>query len=386
MKILLIEGAHELGGQARHVYDLAKGLLAREHNVTVACARPEAVSRLEKAGIPYKKYPFSSLFDVATSWSLIRLIRAERFDIVHSHGVRAGLLGRLAAKLAGGCYIVHTVHTMPEDVVPGKGVPGVVVKRIYRIVDSWIGCWTDRIITVSNDLKRRTICRHVSNDKITTIHSGVDVSEYSELAHAETGRHQLRLPTGCKVVGTIARFTVQKNLDNLIAAARIVCSLRDDVYFVLVGDGPEYERLNQVAQKFGLGHKVFMPGYIRDIAKVLPGFNVFALSSIYEGHPLSVLEAMAAGLPVVATNVTGIAETVVSGETGYIVPVGDSEALANALLNVLADDNKAVSMGIAGRSRVVSLFSLDKMLREIEMIYLEMDQYRTVGTPIGAVR
>ena len=129
-----------------------------------------------------------------------------------------------------------------------------------------------------------------------------------------------------------------------------------------------------------------MPGYIRGIAKVLPGFNVFALSSIYEGHPLSVLEAMAAGLPVVATDVTGIAETVVSGETGYIVPVGDSEALANALLNVLADDSKAISMGIAGRSRVVSLFSLDKMLREIEMIYLEMDQYRTVGTPIGAVR
>lgn len=385
MRILLVEGAHELGGQARHVYDLAKGLAERGYEITVACARQEAIFRLEKVGIPCVKLPFGWPLDPLSTASLVRLIRTSRYDIVHSHGVRAGLQARTAARFAGGCRVVHTIHNMAEDVAPGHGLCGMAARRVYRSVDSWLGNNTDRIITVSEELRRRTVCKIIPPNKVVTIHSGLDLAEYERPVSATEGRRRLGLPLGCKVVGTVARFTKQKSFDDLLHAARIVCGEREDVCFVLVGDGPDHVRIKQMAQELGIGHKVFFPGYVNGTAKILPGFDVFALSSLWEGHPLSVLEAMAAGLSVVATRVNGITETVLHGETGYIVPVGDPGSMAERLLEVLIDDNLASKMGEAGRQRVLEQFSLERMLNFTESVYRDALGRRQLSEPIGAI-
>jgi glycosyltransferase involved in cell wall biosynthesis len=151
-----------------------------------------------------------------------------------------------------------------------------------------------------------------------------------------------------------------------------------------LGDGPDHTRIRGMAQELGIGHRVFFPGYINGTAKILPGFDVFALSSLWEGHPLSVLEAMAAGLPIVATRVNGITETVLHGETGYVVPVGDPGSMAERLLEFITDSNLASRMGEAGRQRVLEQFSLERMLNFTESVYRDTIGRRQVGEPIGA--
>lgn len=384
MKVLMVEGAHELGGQARHVFDLAKGLVERGHEVSVACARAEAAARLQRAAIPCYRLPFRPVFDFSTLAALVRIIRSSDFDIVHSHGVRAGLVARVAAKLAGGCRIIHTVHAMAEDMAPGRGLSALPAKWLYRSVDSRLGKGTEKIITVSEEFRGRTICRIIGPGKVVTVHSGLDLSQFDSLPSPQESRHRLGLPIGCKVVGTVARFTKQKNLGYLVKAARIVCAQRDDVCFVLVGDGTEYDQVKSLAQDQGISHRVFLPGYLGNTAGVLPGFDVFALSSLWEGHPLSLLEAMAAGLPVVATQVNGITETVLHGETGLMVPLDDPVFMADALLTLLADAETSARMGEAGKRRVRDNFSLDKMLRDVEAVYLDIVDRDSIGAPLGA--
>jgi glycosyltransferase involved in cell wall biosynthesis len=376
VKILLVDGAPFYGGQARHVYDLARGLGARGHRVSVACRHPQLEEVLKTAGVECHRLPFRAGVDVLSIRMLHNIIKNERFEVVHTHGVRAGLVGRLAAKIDGGPVMVHTCHTMAEDLVRGKGALARIKKSIYSISEAKLSSFTGKVVTVSDDLKRRSMDCGIAGRKLVTIHSGVDLSQYDILEDKRHARGHIGVPKECRLVGTVARFTPQKNLLDFIRAAKIISRDHDDVMFALVGDGPENENLKLECQRLGIAHKTVFTGFCRDISKILPSFDVFMLSSLWEGHPLSVLEAMAAGVPVVATRVTGIAETIVEGETGYTADVSDVEGLADASMRLLSlPPEKLYGMGQAGRDKAIREFGLDRMISEIEQIYIELTEH-----------
>lgn len=373
MRILLLDGAPEFGGQARHVYDLALGLQGRGHDVTVSCNHKKLYHALQTADVAVLPATFRHGPDVPTMLQLSRAIREMKADVVHTHGVRAGVIGRLSAKAAWTPRIIHTVHTMSEDLVRGRGPIGELGRISYAQADKWLSRWTDIIVAISADVHRRTLAEGIPKQKVVTIHSGLDVSRYG-LLDKNAARNKLGIPNGCRVIGTVARFTRQKNLGDLIRAARAVIKDLPDSILVLVGDGEELVEMKRLAQDLGIGHKVIFTGYRNDISDILPAFDVFAMSSLWEGCPLAPLEAMASGLPVVAPDVTGVAETVADGITGYVVPPSDPDALAAAIVRTL-QSGRAVSMGAAAKERVANFFGLDRMVHQIERVYLKQAEF-----------
>lgn len=385
MKILQIDGAPAFGGQARYVYDLAVGLRDRGHDVAVSCNHEKLYKNLRAAEIPiiraeYRRYP-----DIPTIVNLARTIKQMGFDVVHTNGVRAGVTGRIAARLAGCKKIVHTVHTMSTDLVHGPGIFRKPVECVYKWSDRRLAGWSDTIIAVSSDLRRMTVNEGIPNYRVTTIHSGVDLKRYEEPVSKSHARNRLMIPTGCRIVGTVARFTRQKNLGDLVRAAAIVHKQLDDVTFVLIGDGEEMPEVKRLAQDIGIAHKVIFTGFRSDIPEILPAFDIFAMSSLWEGHPLAALEAMAAGLPVVAPDVAGVGETIIDGFTGHIVPIHDPEAIASSICGIFTDE-RAEAMGRAGRERVTALFGLDRMIEQVEKVYLGQQEYKPSAVAAEAWR
>jgi len=375
MRILQIDDTSAFGGQARYVYNLSVGMRNRGHEVFVSCNHEKLYKNLTTAGIPtiralYKRYP-----DIQTIINLARIIKKECFDVVHTNGVRAGVTGRIAAKLAGCSKIVHTVHTISTNLIQGNCVVRKPLECVYRWSDRRLAEWTDIIIAVSNDLKRMSINEGIPEYRITTIHNGIDLSKYEKPVDKIQARNRLTVPTGCKIVGTAARFTRQKNLGDLVRAAAIVHKKLDDVMFVFVGDGEEMHEVQNLANDLGVAHKVIFTGFRNDIPEILPAFDIFAMSSLWEGHPFAALEAMAAGLPVIAPDVAGVSETIIDGFTGRIVPVKDPQAIAEAVCGMFAED-RAESMGNAGRERVRTLFGLDRMIEQVEKVYLGQQEYK----------
>lgn len=368
MKILLIDGAPHFGGQARHVYDLALGLRDRGHEVAASCNHEKLYAALESAEIPVVRARYRRAPDVPTILTLHRAITSMGIDVVHTHGVRAGVTGRLAAKLAGCRRIVHTVHTMSDDLVQSRGPLGAVSRIAYAHADHLMARWTDIVIAISNDIRHRTIAEGVPRDKVITVYSGIDLSRCDKLDKV-TARKKLGIPNGCRVVGTAARLNKQKNLGDLLRAGRTVMKQFSDVVLAIIGDGEEMPALRRLAQDLGIGHKVLFIGYRSDVPEVLPAFDVFAMSSLWEGCPLGALEAMAAGLPVVAPDIPGISETVVDQVTGCIVPKQDPDALADGICRILSSGQSA-EMGAAARESAASHFGLDKMVEQVERTYI----------------
>ncbi len=368
MRVLLIDGAPFFGGQTRHVYDLALGLIGRGHEVAVSCNHQDFHKLLRASDIPTVQTSFRHWPNPAAVAAICRAAKELEVDVIHTHGVRGGMTGRVAAKLAGCRRVVHTVHTMPEDMFK-KDSPVYGAKRsAYRTMDRALSRVTDSIITVSDDLYRRMIALGVPENKLTVIHSGADVSRYECALNKSAARKKLDIPDGCRVVGTVARFTRQKNLTDLLRAAKVVASKRPDVVFALVGDGEETSILKRAACDLGIAHKIYFTGFRPDVASVMSAFDVFAMSSLWEGHSLAVIEAMAAGLPVVATDVAGVRETITDGVTGCVVPPKDPDRLAAAIERVLASGDRG-AMGAAGRARARALFGLDRMISQVENTY-----------------
>ncbi|MFX0197534.1 MAG: glycosyltransferase family 4 protein, partial [Candidatus Hodarchaeota archaeon] len=210
--------------------------------------------------------------------------------------------------------------------------------------------------------------RHVLPQKTMTIQYGVDTGKFYPI-RGRTIRDELGISKEARVLGTVARFTEQKGHQYLIDAAPKIVSAFPDVYFVFVGDGPLRSELHFKVHQLGLDSQVLFLGFRSDVRDLLNAFDVFVLPSLYEGLPNVVLEAMACGKPVIATEVDGTPEAVVQGETGILVPTQDSEALANAIIELLGDRRKVEEMGRRGRERVEMKFSLDSEINKFVELY-----------------
>lgn len=225
----------------------------------------------------------------------------------------------------------------------------------------------DRVVAVcESSADRLARCFGTPRERLTVILNGIEVERFAPgpgvVHEAMRGR---------RVVITVGRLTPQKGLETLISAAPRVLEATPDAGFLIVGDGPLRKDLERAARGTGAGNRVVFAGERRDVHDLMRGAKVLALPSVYEAFPLVVLEAMACGLPVAASGVDGVPEAVVDGETGVLVPPGDADWLAEALIGLLNDPEEAEAMGKRGRDRAEAFFSADRMARETQAVYEE---------------
>ncbi|KKW67229.1 hypothetical protein AAV94_11610 [Lampropedia cohaerens] len=363
MKILyIITQSESIGGASLHLLDLAEGIQQRGHQVLLAAGGAGLLAQhARKRELLY--LPLTSLVrdisiakDIKAVGELTALIRREKPDIVHLHSSKAGVIGRIAAKLTR-TPCVFTAHgwAFTEGISPRK-------RQLYRLIEKYCAGLAQRIITVSNYDRHLAIDLKVAPpQKLITIHNGV---------HDTPIRRQpiILLPGDAPIrFIMVARFQAPKQQMALIQA--LTSSNLDDWQLSLPGAGPLLNTAQMLAREVDREQRVSFPGECNDIAQRLADADVFVLISAWEGLPLSIIEAMRAGLPVVASDVGGVRELVVHGETGLLVPRGDQGSLRQALETLGRDAALRRKMGQAARLRYEQHFAFEPMLEKTLQVY-----------------
>jgi sugar transferase (PEP-CTERM/EpsH1 system associated) len=356
-----------MGGLERVVIRLLARLdRARWDPVVVALDEPGVLApELAGLGVPLRVMGRGPGIDVELCVRLASLLRDEGARLVHTHNATAHLYGSVAATLLGTTgrrlCVVHTKHgrDAPED-------------RRRVLVCRLASALSHRVVAVSDDAAAVAVeVEQVPPGKVITISNGVDTGEFRPRAGVAAARALLGVPREGFHVGCVARLAAVKGHATLLEAFARFRVARPDAHLTLVGDGPERGALEERAALLDLDRAVTLAGARAGVAEILGAFDVFALASLSEGIPLTLLEAASAGLPVVATRVGGNDEVVVHGETGFLVPANDPAALAEALTAVSELSSRA-TMGAAGRARVERRFSMDRMARAYADLYVEV--------------
>ncbi|MCX6357791.1 MAG: glycosyltransferase family 4 protein [Candidatus Aureabacteria bacterium] len=306
------------------------------------------------------------LKDLIALIALRRLMRKGRYRIVHTHSSKAGILGRLAARLAGVPVIVHTVHGWGFHDGMGRAR-----KRLYVTLERTCGRFTDRLITVSErDANTGVDLGIAPKEKFVTIHSAIDLRT---AARAAGDRERIRkifdLEPGLPVVGSVGRLSPQKAPMLFMEMAAAVLKRVPRVNFLYVGDGPLRGEVEGMIGQLGIADRVRLVGLRRDVPELVKSMDIFVLLSLWEGLPRTIPQAMAAGLPVVASDVGGAGELVRDGVSGFLVPAGDYAAAAERVIRLLGDVALRRRMGEEGRISLPADFSVETMVRRIEGLY-----------------
>jgi glycosyltransferase involved in cell wall biosynthesis len=306
--------------------------------------------------------------DLAALLRLTALIRRGRYAIVHTHSSKAGILGRWAAWLARTPIIVHTVHGWGHH---ERQHP--YVRKGYILLERLTLRITDRLVAVSPLNVEKGLADGIGRTQhYTIIRSGIELDRFGRPRIArEEMRARLGIPLDAPVVGSVTRLSPQKAPLDFVQAAATAMRRMPEAWFVLVGDGPLRAEVEAQAAQTGLDKRLVLTGLRRDVPELLGVMDVFVLSSLWEGLPRVLPQAMAAGLPIVATAIDGNAEAVEEGVNGRLVPPGDTDAMAEAIIALLQDPTRAGAMGAAGKARVDE-FSARAMVDDIAELYEQL--------------
>ncbi len=386
-----------VGGARKHVYQLVRGLDQSRFEVHLACSleRDRGVERelagLNAAGI--RTVPIrmlrrpAPLADLAALRALSRLMRTERFDIVHTHASKAGFLGRLAARRAGVPAIVHTPHTFPFERRDTRLAP------LYRLLERIASGWAHRIVLVS--ASQRAIAEQAglgARTQLAVVPNGIRLPAADPAETRRRHRSELGLGSSDLAVGFVGRISPQKDVQAFLAAAGALSREFQGMRLFLAGGADDLRYLRAlrpaispeawgvatgaIAAKARVCWSRELPvevlGYRPDAPELVAAFDVVLLPSRYEGLPYSLLEAMAQQVAVVASDVTGNHDVLEHGRTGFLVPVGDVSALVACARRALADPLLRQSLGRAARERVASEFTEEEFLRRMTGLYEQL--------------
>lgn len=356
-RLLLVVDSLETGGAERHVADLATSLASRGYEVTVACSVGGTfASSLERMGVavrPLARTLVKRRLSVGFARALRRLLRAEPFDLVHAH-VYASAGAAALATLGTGVPLVVTEHT-----------EGAWKQRRHRHASRFVYRRANVVIAVSAAIRDLLAERYgVPAGKLACVPPGV--------APLPARRPSKRATTAGRdgvLVGRVARLQPEKAVDVFLEAAARVAAAVPHARFLVVGDGPARDELEALAAALGIDHRVDFLGAIDDARDLIADLDVLVVSSRSEGSPLVALEAMQAGVPVVASAIGGIPDQIEHGRSGLLVSPDAPDELAAAMVELLADPVRARALGEAGRRRALALFSYPEMVARIDRIY-----------------
>jgi len=384
VRVLRLIARLNVGGPAIHATLLTDRLNRERFRTTLVTGTEEAGEAnylaLHGRTMPVQIVPdlgreIRPLHDLRTVWRLIRIIRREQPHIVHTHTAKAGALGRVAAILCGVPVIVHTFH---GHVLRGYFSPA--KTAVYRGIERVLAGRTDRLLTVTDRVGQELKALGVGRpEQYRTLPLGFDLAP---LLMAERRRGELRaeLQVGeAPLVGIVARLVPIKAHEVFLAMAGRVHQADPRVRFLIVGDGELRASLERRVQDLGLTGAVRFLGWRADIDKLYADLDVVALTSRNEGSPVALIEAMAAGVPVVSTEVGGVADVVEHGVTGLLAAMDDDAALAGHVAKLLGDRESGRRMGQAGRTRVAATYGAGRLVADIEALYEELLNERRVA-------
>ena len=370
IRVLLAITRLELGGAQRVVLHTARELDRQNFDVAL-CWGPgdlldeEAaeIRNLERIPIPTLVRPVAPISDLRALVSLRSAIRSFQPQVVHTHSSKAGILGRLAARLEG-VSTVHTVHGF--GFTPLQAAP---TYFFFRSAEKTMARFTDHFVMVSETDRRRGIDMGLfPSENATVIRAAIDIGRFRDAGDGESVRERLGVPTGVPVVTQIGNFKPQKAPLDFVRVAAAVHETYPDAWFVMVGDGPLREPAERLALELGVADRMVFSGWWNDIPGLLAATTVSVLTSRHEGLPCSIVESLAAGVPVVATAVDGTVEVVRSEDNGLLAPSGDIAGLARSIGRLLADPGLRDQMAVAARDGLED-FDRDLMVRQQEDLY-----------------
>jgi glycosyltransferase involved in cell wall biosynthesis len=334
---------------------------------------------LEAIEVKVKVLDLYRFANPATWARLIAYLRDERPDIVHAHGPSAFLYATLGCFWARGPAVIATYHSL---YLQGKleSLPlkpwGAVKTRIFASLERWAARRAACLIFVSEADRQEYCGLGQSGLRAVTIPNGIDLGRFTPSQHPSLIRQRWGLDQEAKVVGCVSRLSPEKGLEYLLRAFPTILASYPDAFLVLVGEGAQRWELEELAQGLGLSHRVLFTGFTSEVPDLISAMDVLVLPSLWEGQPLSILEAWALGKPVVAAAVRGSRDLVEDGRTGILVPARNPQALASAVVALLGDPERARRLGIAGRQLVETQFSLERMRRSVGELYLRLyDQH-----------
>jgi glycosyltransferase involved in cell wall biosynthesis len=367
MKILQMCSARELGGGERHLADLANGLVRRGHDVYAAVI-PSSPLLAELSSVPTKniaELPMRNSLNVATGLKLARFVRHHEIEIVHAHVARDYPLAALVSRRTR-ARLVLTRHVLFP------------LNRIHRLTLRR----TARVIGVSRAVTEGLRAQRIFDpDKIVLIHNGIDLDRFAK-GREDIDRREQSSKKRLRV-GMVGHLAPIKGQEDFIRAAAIVSSHHDDVEFIIAGEDKSHNRehrrsLEELTNNLNLNQHLRLLGWVEDISELLPTFDLFVSPSRSEPFGLSIVEAMAAAVPVLATMSEGAQEIIQDHKTGFLVPVQDVEALAKAISELLSDPEERVRLSENARRVVRERFSLERMLSATEQVYREALEDRSV--------
>jgi glycosyltransferase involved in cell wall biosynthesis len=364
------------GGMAQHLGDLIKGL-DRDRFAPVVIAPPGHgfIELLASRDVPVHEVDFpgqpNPLTDIGVVFRLAKLLRQLKPDIIHIHGHMAAMVGIAAQRLAARRIpVVVSIHNYPSYQSAGR------LKRMFgSLTQRFLVHRSARLIAVSEDIRGNMIREEgIEPGKIVTVHNGIDLSGLPAApsrASIDEIKKRYGIGPDDKVVGAIGRLVAFKGFPVLVEAAAVLKKRRGDFKVMIAGRGPEEENLSRQIKDLGVEEIIFLPGFVDDIAPYFAMSDVFVVPSVLEPFGLIVLQAIAAGRPVIGANAGGIPEIIRDGVTGVLVPPEDPPALADAIDKLLADEPKRQRLSDAAIKDLKERFPIEVMVAKTEEIYIE---------------
>ena len=366
IKLLQMLTNFHIGGTERQVANLALGIDSTRFDLHLGCLRNsgELLGELEPLRIPRSEFRIGPFYSPTTFWQVIRLgkyIRTHAIQIVHSYGFYSNVFAVPAARLARTSIVVASIRDTGDVLTPMQ-------RWVQRLVCRLADC----VLVNAEAIRDSLIEEGYDRARIVVIRNGITLSKYGKSEKGAALRRELGLPPSAELVVVFSRLNQMKGIQYFLEAAMTLSGSFPNARFLIVGDGGSRSELEEQACRMGLGQRAVFTGFRKDVPELLSEAAVSVLPSLSEGLSNSLLESMAAGVPVVATRVGGNPEVIEHGVTGLLVPPRDSAALAAAIRRLLEDKDLAASFGQAGIQRVARLFSIERSVRETEHLYQKL--------------
>jgi len=360
----------ELGGAQKQLLSLISHLDKSKYRIFLFTAHQglliQNVSLISDLTLYRSKYlegQISPIKDIIALIEIFWFIKKNKIEIVHTHSSKAGILGRIAAKLAGKKFIIHTVHGWSFN-----DFQLFFMRNIFICLERLTAQFTKRLIVVSSYDKGKGLENGIGKESnYTIIRYGINKDEF--LLKDRSIKEELGIKDSDLVVGMISCLKPQKSPQDFVRLAFQINQILPQMKFILIGDGVLRYRVEKLVRRYNLQKNLILTGWRRDIPRILSAIDIFVLTSLWEGLPISVLEAMASAKPVVATHTGGIEEAIIEGKTGFLIPVRDVKKMSDRLITLLKDGNLRKELGQNARDFLDGSYHLENMVNANQDLY-----------------